>query len=491
MSDTELVVTPSLFYQYKKCPHWIWHDIFSDPKTKGQFTELTLKLFEQGNLHEKDYVKDLDCSPVLAIDSTEAFNETMELMKQGVELIYQGEIQFEKDGIIYRGRPDLLKKFPGKSRFGDYYYYPIDIKSSKEVSKEQKFQLILYAIILEELQQYFPEKLEIVNSEMDTVDVIISPSDKEEALSRIYEIIEIMKGAKPELKLVSTCKDSPWYSYCVQEAEAANDLALIYKLDGRSHKVLREVGINTVNDVAEMDISSLPKVPYASLEVLERIKIQAKSLLEKRVVWLNKPEIPDGKIKIYFDIEGDPFSHVEYLFGFWVVGDSEYKYANVKNCVKYPEEKKYFVYFLAEKPTDEYKLWEEFLEWLKCLPTDDYYVYHYADYERSRTLSMSKKYSSSPEFEYFCTRLVDFQKIREKYVVFPLYFYSIKDIAKSEFVNFKWRHEKAGGAQSISWYMEWLESNNRDILRDIIDYNEDDVRATEFFHNWLLSSGNK
>lgn len=38
--------------------------------------------------------------------------------------------------------------------------------------------------------------------------------------------------------------------------------------------------------------------------------------------------------------------------------------------------------------------------------------------------------------------LVDKEKMVQKSVIFPLYFYSIKDIAKSEFLKFKWRHEK-------------------------------------------------
>lgn len=76
----------------------------------------------------------------------------------------------------------------------------------------------------------------------------------------------------------------------------------------------------------------------------------------------------------------------------------------------------------------------------------------------------------------------------QNHVIMPLYFYSIKDIAKSPFVNFQWQHEKAGGSQSIVWYQEWLEAQKRDILQDIINYNEDDVRATEAVHQWLLES---
>jgi uncharacterized protein len=52
-------------------------------------------------------------------------------------------------------------------------------------------------------------------------------------------------------------------------------------------------------------------------------------------------------------------------------------------------------------------------------------------------------------------------------------------------VDFHWRHQKAGGAQSVFWYEQWLEDVDCDLLNDIIDYNEDDVRATECFYEWL------
>ena len=47
---------------------------------------------------------------------------------------------------------------------------------------------------------------------------------------------------------------------------------------------------------------------------------------------------------------------------------------------------------------------------------------------------------------------LDPQRVVEKSFAFPLYFYSIKAIAKSESLNFKWRHEKAGGGESVFWY---------------------------------------
>ena len=85
---------------------------------------------------------------------------------------------------------------------------------------------------------------------------------------------------------------------------------------------------------------------------------------------------------------------------------------------------------------------------------------------------------------------MDLRKIVEKGFILPHYFYLIKDIAKSSFLNFKWRHQKAGGGQSVFWYERWLETGDSAILEDIIDYNEDDVRATEKFYKYVVQKKN-
>ena len=314
------VFTPQYFFAYSTCPNWIWHDFHSDLKDKGELSELTLKLFEHGVLHEEECIKDLAYESVTAVDPVQAFDQTLKLMTRGAELVYQGEIQHEKDGVTYRGRPDLLKKIKGKSKFGDYYYTPVDIKSSKEISSEQKFQLVLYATILEGVQDFLPSHVAIINGEKNTIDLDVSVELRMETQKRIDEIISIINVKKPPLKLISSCKNSPWYAKCVEEAEKAEDISLIYKLDARAYPMLRENNINTIHDAAEMIIVDLPKIPYAPEATLERAKLQAQSLVNKEVKWVSEPIIPDASLKLYFDIEGDPLLKVEYLFGFWVVG---------------------------------------------------------------------------------------------------------------------------------------------------------------------------
>jgi uncharacterized protein len=463
---------PSLFFQYATCPHWIWRDRFGDPKRKGEMPELAKKLLEQGVLHEEEYIKGLDLTAVDTALGEAGYVETLRLMQSGTPLIYQGSIRTAIDGVNYKGRPDLLEKVPGYSKLGDFYYRPVDIKNSKELKQAHWLQLTLYALILEQIQGVFPSECAIINSEHERIEVELTDLHRSKTWAKIKEILEVMNGKKPPLKLVSSCKQNPWFSECIREAELADDIALIYKLDSRAMEVLRQLGIKTVHDAAKMDLQRLPKIPFTSSAAMKRVQLQAQALVQQDIHWLQQPSIPEAKLKIYFDIEGDPLLQVQYLFGFWVVdGDAP----------------GYYKSFVAEKPEEESKLWSEFLSWLQTLPKDGYRVYHFADYERSRTLGMAQQYGGLEVVEPFVDHFTDLSTIVQDCVIFPLYFYSIKDIAKSRFLKYKWRHPKAGGAQSIFWYEKWLETGDRQVLQDIVDYNEDDVIATEYLHQWLVT----
>lgn len=437
-----------------------------------------MKLIEQGVLHEDRIIDGMQFEKVEKdLPEDGAFKLTLKLMHEGAPLIYQGEIQSETSGILDRGRPDLLEKRLGKSKFGDWHYAPVEIKNSKEIKREHWMQLCLYCFILERIQGVFPEDVAVINAQRQRLEFHIEPEHREKTLAKRDEIIRVMKGEKPPLKLCADCKNSPWFSECVREAEQAEDIALIYKLQARSCDALRECGICTIHDAAKMDVSALPKIAFAKADTLERAKMQAQSLVTKELRWMARPEIPDGKIRIYFDLEGHPLLNIDYLFGMWIVGEEG----------KEPR----YLHFVAEKPEYERKMWEEFLGWLETIKWPDYKVYHFHHYEMTHCRKLKEAYGGTAALDTFMANCVDLSKVVQESVIFPLYFYSIKDIAKSPFVNFKWRHAKAGGAQSIFWYEKWLETQDRSILQDIIDYNEDDVIATEFLHKWLVEQGAK
>lgn len=479
----KIVISPSLFAQLDQDPLWIWFDQFGDQSKKELISEFSLKIMENGNLHEKEYVSNLEVSEINEIEPSLGVQSTLQLMKEGKSLIYQGWLETEIDGLIYRGRPDLLKKIPGFSNFGNWIYVPIDIKSSSKAKTLHVQQLAFYCMILEKVQGVFPDSPAVINGDFKQLEFKIDEEVLAQSHEKIKEIVEILNGNKPALHISSATKNSPWYKECLREAEERNDISLIYKLRKDTAQALREYGIDTLQKMANAD--ALPKMPGASLETLDKARIQAQSLVEKKPIFIAQPKlVQESALKLYFDIEGDPWLETEYLFGFWVVGDPERKYAKVGNISYSDDKEKYFLYFLAESPDLEKEMWEKFLSWLCWLPSE-YIAYHYAPYEKTALNKLSKKYKTTEELQRFQSHLIDLNNHVLETVVLPLYFYSIKDIAKSPFVNFKWRHAKAGGGQSIFWYERWLETGDRQVLQDIIDYNEDDVRATEHVHLWL------
>jgi len=54
--------------------------------------------------------------------------------------------------------------------------------------------------------------------------------------------------------------------------------------------------------------------------------------------------------------------------------------------------------------------------------------------------------------------------------------YSIKALAK--YWGFSWRDTNPSGAASIEWLDRWVEMDDPIIRQRVLDYNEDDCRAT-------------
>ena len=59
---------------------------------------------------------------------------------------------------------------------------------------------------------------------------------------------------------------------------------------------------------------------------------------------------------------------------------------------------------------------------------------------------------------------------------FPTRDYSIKTLAT--FLGFNWRDTTPSGAELIEWFNRWVETRDLTVKQRILDYNEDDCRAT-------------
>ncbi|MBU1916285.1 TM0106 family RecB-like putative nuclease, partial [Patescibacteria group bacterium] len=428
-----------MFIKYFSCPHWLWFDRFGDPAKRSQSSRFYELLLERGLLHEDRMLADLKFETVGTGSTEQRFARTQELMTAGVERIYHGILLDEN----LSGEPDFLERSnDASSKFGDYHYVPMDVKSAERMSEGMRMQLSFYADLLERVQGIRPRFGYILNGSGARIGCELAES--RELYERILEEIgNVLAGHLPAPRLSSGCRQSPWFSECVALAEKTHDITLLYNVKSKNLNELRELDVRTVEDAALMEIESIHRLnPELKLKTLRRVQLQAQALVDQTHQFRRSVELPVVDVEIYFDIESDPLRAVDYLFGFLVrVGGQEH-----------------YEYQLAESPTGEENMWREFLKWLECLP-DDFVVYHFGTFEKARLNILEERYGGSAALDNFHERLIDLNEIVKDKVTLPLYFYGIKDIGR--YIGFERSGAISGGGESVAVYERWLETGDR------------------------------
>lgn len=454
-------ITATHFYNYIQCPHRVFLNIFEDPLKKEPISDFIRSKIEQGIMHEKDVMKDIKSVEVKYTNDEDGYKKTIELMKEGVDIIYQGVLVY--NDLV--GRPDLLIKKEGKSKFGDYYYKAVEIKSGKNLKKEYRIQIIFYNYILGKIQGYLPKKGGLINH--DKTENYFNVEEELEEFKDILKRLRISFNNKQDFdfNISSSCSECQWKDYCFQDAVNKKDMSLIYGMNKNAKLGLISQGIKDIETFSKNDLEDIEIIKGVSIKRMNRWLLQAKSLVNNSEIILKKPKFNDVKYEIFFDIEGDPLLGIDYLYGLLVYGDKEKFYS-----------------FFSDGPDDEESVWKQFVDLIDSLD-DSFSIYYYTNYEKNSIKKMIKKYGISKDLEKkLMNSLVDLFPIVKKSVILPLYSYTIKDIAK--YLGFKWNNKNAGGTQSMFWYSKYLDGE--DGFKDlIIEYNKDDCYATKVLKDWL------
>lgn len=449
-------VTPLHFYQYLKCPSWVWLDAFGDAEKRRRIHPLSEKLWRQGLLHDAGLVPNKQFVTVGEDDLDEAAVHTLELMREGAHTIYHG-VLLDKNWVA---RPDILERIEGKSVFGNYYYVACDVKRARALEDVHRFQGVFYAELLEAVQGMRPVQGYVLTPDGIALSFLIA--DARAGFHMVLGDIErILSGEKPPPFVGSGCRESPWLHECVAQAEACDDVSLISHITTDEREALVEAGQGTVSVFAEGDAASL-HISGIGAKRLAHLQRQAKVLVDKKPLLVEPPQFPKAPVELYIDIETDPLRDCDYLFGVLVVKEGREEYLS----------------FFADRPELERDAWSSFVNCManyKGAP-----IYHFGAYEVVVIRRLAEKYGHALEnFEH----TIDLGRVVKQTAVFPVYFYSLKDIARV--LGFLWRHPEASGLNSIFWYHKWIETESRSMRQDIIDYNEDDVRATLHLKRWL------
>lgn len=484
---TAAPITASMLYDLVACPHRVSMDLFADLAQRDRVSPFVQLLWDRGAAHENEVIANIgepfvDLSPY-AGDEKERL--TLEAMDRGEPLIYGGRISAEE----LLGDPDLLRKEGAGYVAGDIKSGAGEEGGSEDGGGKPKthyaVQLALYTDILERLGRSPGRRGFVwdihgkeVIYDFSAVNGVKNPrtlwTDYQECLADARAIVNRTIETAPAYSS-GVCKNCVWYSACLKKLEASDDLTLIPEL-GRSKRDVMLGHVTSIKEFAASDpadfLSGKKTVfPGIGPPTLEKLHARAKLLTTKDAKpYLRAPvALPASSRELFFDIEVDPMRDVCYLHGFIERVDGDIS-------------KERFVSFFADDPADEAEerafseAWRFMQASLPCT------IYYYSKYERTIYRKLRQKYPhvcAEAEIEalFDPSQAVDlYFDVVLKATEWPTRDFSIKTLAK--YLGFVWRDTHPSGAASIEWFDRWVQTRDTSVRQRLLDYNEDDCRAT-------------
>jgi predicted RecB family nuclease len=477
-------VTASMLYDLIACPHRVSMDLFAKQNEKDPPNPFVELLWERGSTYEKELIEKLDI-PFLDLSTyskEEKEGLTSEALERKEPLVYGGRIS--ADNLL--GDPDIL-------RLEGSGYIAGDIKSGRGRDDGDNFapkkhygvQIALYTDILERKGLSAGRRAFIWDVHGEEVEYDF---DEQHGVRNPWTVWDIYKSALCDAEKIlgeaeetlpaysGDCKLCHWYSACLKRLKKSNDLTLIPQL-GRSKRDVMLGHIDTLQDLANADLETFQdgkKTIFKGIGPDSLVKLQARAKLvtaaPKARGYLREPILlPISDHEIFFDIEVDPMRDVCYLHGF-------VERANQDN-----DTEKFVSFFCDDSsPEAEREMFKK--AWGYFQSHQNSIVYYYSKYERTIYRKLREKYPevcSVDDIEALFNprKSIDlYYDVVLKATEWPTRDHSIKTLATH--LGFEWRDTHPSGAASIQWYDEWVRSGNHDIKKQILEYNEDDCRAT-------------
>ena len=314
---------------------------------------------------------------------------------------------------------------------------------------------------------------------------------------------------------IRECNDCPWFDVCMAHLGDDDASARIGRLSAREWLALAGLGYQTYEQVASLDLEViegrsaddevgetssataallseyLPEVAHIqNAQRRLRDAVRAAQMVSDgthlRRLTDGPVNLPRADIEIDFDIENDRDARV-YLWGILVTdhttGDSHFEHTTSWDELDAVSES-----VLART------FWDRLREIVDGAHREgkSVLIYHYSTPEPSnlQRISQAGLVRGLPEPD-DVDSLIEQTFIDMYPIVRANYFgrdgLGLKVVA-TRGAGFAWRDEDPGGLQSITW-LEQVRSGEADLKQRLLEYNEDDVRATAALRDWMAPRG--
>lgn len=365
---TTIEISASDLSQFLGCRHRTALDlaVARSMLTEPSWVDPMVAVLQQRGLeHERRYADSLRNQGLKVVDLTDRFGEdavvaSVDAMRSGIDVIYQPALR----GGKWFGRPDILRRVAGSSKFGSWSYEVFDTKLSKETRGGTVLQLALYSNLLGEMQGTAPEYFSVVTPDLEVPVQKYRLND----FSAYFRLIKAQLDATTILEpqaiadanypeRVEHCDVCRWWKTCDKRRHDDDHLSLVVGISHLQIRELQSAGIFTLAQLGALPLPVPVKPRRGSVETYERVREQARVQFTGRLRGSPYHELlpieqDQGLARlplpspgdIFLDLEGDPFARDggrEYLFGlvsvaadgtpiyraFWAYDDGEERYA--------------------------------------------------------------------------------------------------------------------------------------------------------------------
>jgi predicted RecB family nuclease len=451
--------------------------------------EQALLLFRKGEEHERAYLQRLrdegrriaEISLEPDLDWKRAARETVEAMRAGVEVVYQGVLVGER----WRGVADFLLRVETPSELGGWSYEALDTKLARHAKPAYILQLCFYSERLAAVQGRAPAQMHVLlgNLEQESFAPEEFGAYYRRVRSRLEEFVADPPATEPYP--VSQCGLCRFRPLCEEWWEDVDHLSRVAGIHRRQIDRLATAGITTLAGLGRANGTppgAMREDTYAKLRQQARLQLAARESGVDSVELLSpQPQsglalLPDPSPgDLFFDFEGNPFwdheGSLEYLWGITDAADA-------------------FTPIFASTRAEERAAFERFVDLVheRLAERPDLHVYHYASYEISALRRLMGRYGTrEADLDDLLRRgvFVDLLKVVRGGLRASRPGYGLKEM-EAFLPAFRREAEIKDGGTSIVAFEEWMVSRDGRILEQIAAYNREDCIATRLLRDWLL-----
>lgn len=477
LPTTEDRITARTIYNYSISPFMVHCEKFGPKDKKDALTQYQEMLFDQGRMHETKVIEtEYPEAEKLEYETPEeGFRMLLEGMNKGVKVLCGLPAFYLPEGLM--GRFDILeRRDTNPSIFGRYHYIVKEIKLAKNIQKHHIYQVAFYNYMLGKIQEYTSSAFYVVNRDYEES---VVDYDETGLLGILEDIREILRGKKVD-PTYGAC-EWPWESYNNEEAIRRKDISLVGGIGPSFKQKLVEEGICTIDDLAKTQIEDLVKIKGIGTKKAKKFSFNSRAIVSGNYICISMCKFPEKRTEIFLDLEGtgeqvgdEELIAIDYLIGVLTRKDENEEYMP----------------FIAHELDKEGEMFHQFVKWL--LKQDDFIIYHWHHYDRVHLERLADRYGLQDKI-----RKVIFGNMRDLYrdavscFAFPTYGNGLKEVAS--YLGYKWKRPDINALESIALYFQYLENpdKNKGKMQEVIDYNEDDCRATMLVKNWLNQSSFK